>query len=197
MDEYYVYLYLRRSDNSPYYVGKGKGLRYLSKNHGSISVPSDKAKICIVANRLFESESFLLERKLIALYGRKDLGTGILLNRTDGGDGVSGVIPWVRTDAHREKIRQLNIGRKHTKETRIKIGLRDYSSSCGSGNPKAKSVKVNGLEFDTVDAAAGHFSMSANTLRDVLKKRSTGLSPRKGNPVIYEAEYIEHDAPLA
>jgi hypothetical protein len=48
--------------------------------------------IQIIQDNLNENEAFNLECKLIAQYGRKDLGTGILRNMTDGGEGVSGRI---------------------------------------------------------------------------------------------------------
>ena len=80
---YYVYLYLREN-GTPYYCGKGKGKRAYRK--GS----PDTVKL--VAVHLTESEAFTLEKHLIKLYGRKDLGTGILNNRTDGGEGSSGAV---------------------------------------------------------------------------------------------------------
>jgi hypothetical protein len=84
---YYVYQYLR-TDLTPYYIGKGKNNR-LSVKH-RCKKPIDKNLIQIVANSLTESEAHLLERKLIAHYGRKDLCTGILRNLTSGGEGTTG-----------------------------------------------------------------------------------------------------------
>lgn len=52
----------------------------------------DKSRIIIIEKGLTEFEAHCLECFYIARYGRKDLGMGPLLNKTNGGKGANGMI---------------------------------------------------------------------------------------------------------
>ena len=122
MNEYYTYAYLRE-DGTPYYIGKGKKDRLYANHYRAkrncIAVPKDRDRIIYLKRNLTEQDAFRHEIYMIAILGRKDIGTGILRNRTDGGDGVSGA---VRSDATRKKISEETKGKKLSEETKRKIG---------------------------------------------------------------------------
>jgi hypothetical protein len=108
---FYVYAYLR-IDGTPYYIGKGSSRRSHKKSKKEIRKPKNNKHILIIEKHLSEVGAFALERRLIRWYGRKDLGTGILRNLTDGGEGNSGT---KRTEVHKKIISDFMKGNIHAK----------------------------------------------------------------------------------
>jgi hypothetical protein len=88
-NEFYTYAYLRE-DRTPYYIGKGKGNRCYRNGNRNCSTPVDRTKILILKRNLTEREAFRHEIYMIAVFGRKSNGTGILQNLNEGGEGQSG-----------------------------------------------------------------------------------------------------------
>jgi len=140
MSIYYVYAYSRSKNSiiapkgTPYYVGKGSNGRAYDKRH-AVSIPKDKSNIVFLESNLSENKAFEIEKFLIGYYGRIDLGTGILRNRTDGGEGSSGYIVSKETRMKKSAawkgennpmygksgINSPRYGKPHSEETKAKM----------------------------------------------------------------------------
>jgi hypothetical protein len=109
MNDYYTYAFLRKN-GTPYYIGKGRKNRIYDKRGRPCRYPPDKSRVIFLKKNLSEEEAFKHEVYMIFLYGRKDLGEGILQNKSNGGEGASGRIPKFET---RKKISESKIGKNN------------------------------------------------------------------------------------
>lgn len=130
---FYIYI-LFRLNGIPCYIGKGKGNRWLvheSKHEYKCSnihlrniikqakkVGKGLPKIKLREN-LTEDEALALEVIFIKAIGREKDG-GPLVNATDGGDGVSGL---VYTPKMREVVRQTRLGTTRRPESNLKTSI--------------------------------------------------------------------------
>lgn len=139
---------------TPYYIGKGKNNR-INEGH-NVALPIKERRVMIAEN-LSEQDAFNLEIELIAKYGRKDLGTGILRNQTDGGDGASGnthseeSLKKMRAQAKKRENKKKQEGWKYPKSARNAI------SEMQKGVPKPKEW------VDNVAAALNNRSKEEKT----------------------------------
>lgn len=113
---FYTYLWLRE-DGTPYYAGKGKGTRAYRK-HRVGKCPTDRILMQSWNN---EAEAFEAEKFLIDFYGREDLGTGCLLNLTNGGENPPSPLGKKRTSEEIKKSADSRRGSWHHTEEAKKL----------------------------------------------------------------------------
>lgn len=112
---FYVYEHWRLDRDECFYVGKGKGIRaYKMRDRnahhraimGKLSREGSGMEVRMVATGLTEDEAFALEVERIAFW--REAGVD-LANRTNGGDGVSGL---QMSDEAKAKMSAAKIGKK-------------------------------------------------------------------------------------
>ncbi len=152
-NDFYTYAYLRE-DKTPYYIGKGCGRRYRVKQGRVICPPTDLSRIVILKKDLTEEEAVRHEIYMISILGRKDINTGILRNRTNGGDGVTGL---THTKESRNKMRiaktGVSLSNKH--KQKIKEGLNSSVKLKVAKNQPVMGTRPDGevFYFDSIEEA--------------------------------------------
>jgi hypothetical protein len=176
MNIYYVYAYLR-ADNTPYYIGKGKEKRaWIHCKNDIIHPPADVSKIVLLETNLSEIGALALERRYIRWYGRKDIGTGILRNRTDGGDGTTGHNPRPFTTEHKKNLSKAWEKRRLTPvspETRKKLsssrqGKPSPNKGLAVGHNKGKKLATYKCIYCGIETTGGNLQRWHN---DNCKKK--------------------------
>lgn len=121
MNKFYVYQYVR-NDGTPYYIGKGQRRRAFDKLH-NVTVPKDKSRIVFLIKEITNESAMAIERFWIGVFGRQDLGTGILRNKTDGGDIGGAHKGHKHSEETKRKFSQMRKGRKLSPETLEKLRI--------------------------------------------------------------------------
>lgn len=120
---YYTYVW-RDANGTPFYVGKGKGRRAYNTTASRRSADflavyaQGGCTVEIVDDFILESQAHAKEVELIERYGRREFG-GLLINKTDGGEGMSGAVMSAESRSKQSKAR---IGIVFTEEHRANIG---------------------------------------------------------------------------
>ena len=131
---FYVYCYNDITTGVPCYIGKGHTKKGYNRSkvkhtHNTNVHAMEKEQgitIIMLKEHLSEVDAFLWEMHYIKEIGRLDLGTGPLLNQTDGGDGAAGhrQTPEAKEKQSKAMMGEKNpfFGKTHTLEAKKKMG---------------------------------------------------------------------------
>ncbi|MBD9542936.1 hypothetical protein IB276_26170 [Ensifer sp. ENS04] len=173
---FYVYLW-RQANGQPFYVGKGKGKRAYDVYDRSDEFKTVHANggcaVEIVDWFIHESQALAYEVELIELYGRRDLG-GVLVNKTDGGDGCVGHIKSAETI---EKWRAKNVGRKRSADVGRRISEAKMGHSV-SDETRAKLSEALKKRF-TDPAERAKVSERMANISDLTRQRMSEAQKRR------------------
>lgn len=155
-----------KPDGQPFYVGIGgaervrTALRYKNPHHMAIVAKHEGCRreiVCLAPSREYAND---LESRLIAKFGRVVNGSGILANRSAGGDGYIDPSPAVREARRKamtgqrwtnrpganrsavEAARVALIGNKHTLGLKLSDEAKAKISAAHKGKPKSEEMRA-------------------------------------------------------
>lgn len=126
----YLYRHIRLDKNIPFYIGIGENKdggysrafdKQNRRRNSSIwkrIVAKTEYEVEILLDEISWEEACKKEKEFIKLYGRINIGTGILANMTDGGEGA---VNMRHSEESKKKMSEKRRGIKYPEERNIKI----------------------------------------------------------------------------
>lgn len=150
---FYVYEHRKKTTGEVFYVGKGQQGRAwfvaTRSKHWKNVARKYGVDVRIIIEGIPESYAHQVERELIALYGRADLGLGPLINLTDGGEGKGGAF---FSEETRKKMSAKKAGKKphpnaiaavKSESTRAKMSLAKKGKPVSAAALASKKIAMN------------------------------------------------------
>lgn len=179
----FIYAYLSKRTLKPWYVGKASHAGRPIGKH-SFNPPRNRALIRVLRSGLTEEQANHWETFYIQHYGRRDDGTGILCNLTDGGEGTMGRIvdpetakaggvkggktqlenhrAWELYGVTKERWESLSVARR----TALRLYMRDHPEASGND-----WVDGNYTKWQSSEAGREH-QLRANAIATANKKKA-------------------------
>lgn len=181
-------IYVHQSPSNKVYIGKTKqkpinrwgynGVNYFYNRNTKFSNAIRKYgwnnfKHYIIAENLTLAEANHIEKALIH-YHRDILKN--CYNLADGGEGNG----HSHTEATKEKLRKINLGRKVSEETKLKMAK-------SIGKPVIITMNDNSiLEFYSIGKAAEYLHLSVSGLKDMISKQRFENEKVRGMKINYK-----------
>ena len=182
-NRFYTYAYLRE-DKTPYYIGKGQGNRAYNQNR-RVRPPKYKSKIIFLKQNLTEEEAFKHEIYMIAVFGRKDLGTGILRNMTYGGDGV----PNWGTPEQRSKLARKRVASMTPEQRKESTRMAIASRTPEQRSETSRKIHASRTpEQRSEIARKGQASMTPERRSEIARKREASITPEQRSEIARKRE---------
>lgn len=166
-----VYRHRRNDTNEVFYIGIGttekRAASCIARNKMWHSVVKKAGGFYydIIYHSISWNEACAEEKRFILEYGRRDLNTGILVNMTDGGDGLNGYKP---TEESNKKRSQSLLGRKKVYVKGCRKTLTEEHKA------KLRKPKSN-VENYKKPKSAESIKKSANTRRIITKEHINSI----------------------
>jgi len=187
----YVYVHIRESDGSVFYVGKGTKRRAWDRRKRNPWWKSTVAKhglgVAIVKDGMPEPCAFSLERALIRTY------TGTLCNLTDGGEGTTG---FKFNEVQLKRLSEAHIGQVSSKkgiplneQTKAKISAKLKGVKHPPERGRRKFSDEQKLELSN-RSKGNTFRKGQKYSPEIIKKMVSVMTEKIGRPVIrYDFNY--------